>query len=151
MTTITAITYDSLGQITGQRSGLEENVFADLPEERRVVLTGEEGDLDEYYVSVSSKTLVYRGSAPSPEYEFDYGTKEWVRDLAKLQASAAQALRDERDSLLAASDWTQLPDVELNVEQVQAWTDYRQALRDLPAAYPEITSLDQVEFPVAPL
>jgi hypothetical protein len=39
-------------------------------------------------------------------------------------------LRMTRDSYLAASDWTQVPDAP--VDQA-AWAEYRQALRDLPA------------------
>lgn len=39
-------------------------------------------------------------------------------------------LRNERVKLLAASDWTQVPDAP--VDQ-QAWATYRQSLRDLPA------------------
>lgn len=38
-------------------------------------------------------------------------------------------LRDQRDALLSASDWTQLPDAPVDAE---AWAVYRQALRDLP-------------------
>jgi hypothetical protein len=41
-------------------------------------------------------------------------------------------IRFRRTPLLAACDWTQLPDAPLTSEQRQAWSDYRQALRDLP-------------------
>lgn len=40
-------------------------------------------------------------------------------------------LRKERNRRLAASDWTQLPDVPAKTRD--AWAAYRQALRDLPA------------------
>lgn len=40
-------------------------------------------------------------------------------------------LRQERDRLLAESDWTQMPDVPEATKT--AWQAYRQALRDLPA------------------
>jgi hypothetical protein len=43
-----------------------------------------------------------------------------------------QAMRIVRDNLLAASDWTQLPDAPCNA---QAWADYRQQLRDFPATW----------------
>lgn len=42
------------------------------------------------------------------------------------------AMRKIRDSLLAASDWTQTADAP--VDQ-QAWATYRQALRDAPASW----------------
>jgi hypothetical protein len=47
---------------------------------------------------------------------------------AETQAKAAE-VRQQRDDLLAQSDWTQVLDAP--VDQV-AWADYRQALRDVP-------------------
>lgn len=62
---------------------------------------------------------------PTSHHQFDYTLKQWVFDNAGAWASA----RAERNRLLAASDWTQLPDVPLATKQ--AWATYRQALRDL--------------------
>lgn len=42
----------------------------------------------------------------------------------------AAQVRAERNRLLAASDWTQLPDVPDAIRAV--WAAYRQALRDIP-------------------
>lgn len=42
----------------------------------------------------------------------------------------ASSVRAKRDSLLAASDWTQVADAP--VDQA-AWAAYRQALRDIPS------------------
>jgi hypothetical protein len=39
-------------------------------------------------------------------------------------------LREERNKRLAACDWTVLADSPVDI---QAWSEYRQALRDLPA------------------
>jgi hypothetical protein len=36
-----------------------------------------------------------------------------------------------RDYLLQATDWTQLPDVDLTQEQKDAWAAYRQSLREV--------------------
>jgi hypothetical protein len=57
----------------------------------------------------------------------------------------ASEIRAERNRLLAASDWTQLPDVPDQVRSV--WTTYRQALRDITAqlGFPE-----QINWPEAP-
>lgn len=48
----------------------------------------------------------------------------------------AAAARAHRDSLLAASDWTQLPDAPVDRE---AWATHRQKLRDIPSqkGFPE--------------
>lgn len=56
---------------------------------------------------------------------------------------AAQA-RAQRNSLLAASDWSQLPDVPVDKA---AWAAYRQALRDVPEqdGFPS-----NVEWPTKP-
>lgn len=40
-------------------------------------------------------------------------------------------IREERNALLAASDWTQLPNGPLDATQVAAWASYRQSLRDI--------------------
>ena len=59
-------------------------------------------------------------------------------------AQAAQSVRSQRDSLLAASDWTQVPDAP--VDQA-AWRTYRQALRDVTtqSGFPH-----EVTWPIAP-
>lgn len=41
-------------------------------------------------------------------------------------------MRHQRNLLLAASDWSQLPDAPVDKT---AWAAYRQALRDLPATW----------------
>ena len=50
-------------------------------------------------------------------------------DPGPSEEQLAAAARSERNRLLAASDWTQVPDAP--VDQ-QAWAEYRQALRDVP-------------------
>jgi len=59
-------------------------------------------------------------------------------------------LRSRRNQLLASSDWTQVADVALTVEQDTAWRDYRQALRDLPAGLRTADEVGAVEYPTAP-
>jgi len=56
-------------------------------------------------------------------------------------------VRAKRDSLLAASDWTQLADAPVNASEKVAWADYRQALRDVPQ---DFDSPDEVIWPEAP-
>lgn len=71
--------------------------------------------------------LVWLSGTPKPsQVELD---EAWpaVRD-----ALAWDAVRDERDRLLAACDWTQIPDAPLSVAEKQSWAVYRQALRDIP-------------------
>jgi len=42
-----------------------------------------------------------------------------------------QCIRAYRNRQLSASDWTQLPDVTLSSDEVEAWKQYRQELRDM--------------------
>lgn len=64
-------------------------------------------------------------------------------------------LRIARDLLLQQSDWTQLADVQATKtdDWKNAWTDYRQALRDLPSTYENLESYKDVEitYPTVPV
>ena len=62
----------------------------------------------------------------------------------------AGKLRTIRGGILIGSDWTQFPDSPLTTEKKAEWATYRQALRDIPAQYPNILSLDEVTWPLAP-
>ena len=70
---------------------------------------------------------------------FFYEEKQRRLDAKLAAEAAAEASRDYwaefrgiRDSLLFQSDWTQLADVSLPDDQKNAWSIYRQQLRDLP-------------------
>ena len=56
---------------------------------------------------------------------WDWESYSWQQD----RALAEKSVRAKRQSLLTASDWTQLPDVPL--ETKAAWAVNRQALRDI--------------------
>ena len=65
--------------------------------------------------------------------------------VAAIIPPSVDDIRAQRDSLLAACDWTQCRDVPDSVAAV--WQPYRQALRDLSkqAGFP-----DSITWPVAP-
>ena len=50
-------------------------------------------------------------------------------EVAAAKAAQHEAARAERDTLLTASDWTQVADAPVDTT---AWATYRQALRDIP-------------------
>jgi hypothetical protein len=56
-------------------------------------------------------------------------------------------VRRYRNELLTRCDWTQLPDAALAAEEKQAWSDYRQQLRDIPETF---LLPDEVIFPSEP-
>lgn len=80
-----------------------------------------------------------------------------AEDLAAIEAlavtRAAEAVedlktsnREQRNALLAASDWTQANDSPLAAEKKVEWASYRTALRNLPSSsdWPDVT------FPTEP-
>lgn len=58
-----------------------------------------------------------------------------VRAVHDALAYQTALMRQERNRLLANSDWVELPTAiaRLTAEQFSAWMTYRQALRDVPA------------------
>lgn len=61
-----------------------------------------------------------------------------------LPALTWDNIRDGRNGLLAASDWTQVADAPVDAA---AWAAYRQALRDVPQDY---STPDEVVWPTPP-
>lgn len=59
-------------------------------------------------------------------------------------------MRRHRNSLLRATDWTQMPDAPLTEQQRTAWAIYRQSLRDVPQNNANVASLDEVQWPSKP-
>lgn len=88
------------------------------------------------------ETLVFHDDGPVVTADELDALWRSVRD-----AEAWDAIRAERDRLLAACDWTQVADAPLTDADRQAWADYRQALRDIPQDY---ASADDVIWPEAP-
>ena len=64
-----------------------------------------------------------------------------------VSAQPFKLLREERNKLIAATDWTQLKDIDLDIIRERNWKNYRQALRDLPAkSNPKLDSLGDLDF-----
>jgi hypothetical protein len=60
-------------------------------------------------------------------------------------------MRNQRNQMLAQSDWTQMADSPLSIEQKTAWAAYRQQLRNLPAEIPsDIKNWFDIVFPTCP-
>jgi hypothetical protein len=80
------------------------------------------------------------------ENDIDAVTEVFSQTPPTLQYGEA-TVRSARDRLIAASDWTQLPDAPLTTTQKAAWKTYRQALRDVTAqaGFP-----DNVTWPKVP-
>ena len=62
-------------------------------------------------------------------------------------AEPARLLREERNRLIAETDWTQLKDIDLDIIRERNWKNYRQALRDLPAkSNPKLNSIGELDM-----
>ena len=82
-------------------------------------------DNTKYYIANNVAVLI--PPAPNEYCVFDFDTKQWVDP--RTDATQWVVVQSQRDTLLSASDWTQLSDVILsNKDQ---WITYRQELRDI--------------------
>jgi len=98
--------------------------------------------------------LGYHEAMPAPREPYITYETRWVKgddliyreeiisdrldETAKREAETKSS-RNKRNSLLTASDWTQLADSTLDNEGMVLWQGYRQALRDVP---------QQTDFPL---
>lgn len=108
-------------------------------------------DIREIIIEKESEkyTAIYfadRGETPNQE-EFKTKCEEVKKEFPLYK------LREERNNLLAQTDWIMLRDVKL--ENIGEWETYRQALRDLPKTQTnletdEIGNLLNVEYPTKP-
>ena len=59
-------------------------------------------------------------------------------------------LRQRRNTLLSASDWTQLPDTTLTTAEKTAWMNYRTELRNITNGLTTVADVEAVVFPTKP-
>lgn len=80
------------------------------------------------------------------ELEIDAEEKAWADGANDRLAAAHRATRND---LLAASDWTQMPDSPLADDAKTSWATYRTALRDLPT-HENWPLLEDADWPTQP-
>lgn len=85
---------------------------------------GEASGTDHYVVDGA---LVALPARPTQGHIFDYSIKQWIDP--RTAETQWVVVRAERNKLLVASDWTQMPDAPESNKA--AWATYRQALRDI--------------------
>jgi hypothetical protein len=91
-------------------------------------------------------------SAVEGKWSVDINTKQLVftphppADPAELYSH----LRSKRNTLLQKTDWTQFDNSPITAERKAAFAEYRQALRDLPAQYPNMQEYEDYEDVVWP-
>jgi len=91
---------------------------------------------DAEFQEVYETTPVLNGAVATQAWEIveKYTAEEKTAYVLKRDADAvvskAAAVRDDRNTKLSATDWTQVADAPVDKE---AWATYRQALRDITA------------------
>lgn len=76
---------------------------------------------------IQNNISVNKPIKPNEYFVFNYDTKQWVDP--RTNQTEWVVVRNKRERLLLASDWTQLPDVEITNKS--SWATYRQALRNI--------------------
>ena len=77
------------------------------------------------------------------EAELDAREKAWTDDAPARRMSL---LRDQRNQILAQTDWMGNSDVTMS----DAWKTYRQALRDITKQTPADDTLSNITWPTKP-
>lgn len=89
--------------------------------------------VDGAWVAFPPDVAQAKTSPPPYDCEWDHVNLVWIdkRSQQEAEAQAWASVRNERQQLLQASDWSILPDVPLNPSQKSQWAAYRQSLRDV--------------------
>lgn len=81
----------------------------------------------------------YIGPYTQPSYDSRTEVLDWNGSEYFIRPHNTQELedqwnkvREQRNQLLKDSDWTQISDYDLGLENKEQWATYRQELRDLP-------------------
>lgn len=131
-----AIYQSDTGEVIKVVTGPEDFCAAQCKTGQSWVDVGGESGTNHY---VSNGALVSFPDQPSKSHVFNYATRQWVAD----SAIAWSTVRAQRDKLLAASDFTQLPDTP---KDKHTWAVYRKALRDITTQSDPFN----ITWPVAP-
>lgn len=105
------------------------------------VAVGPENQPNATLVDPSDIRTVYNREYVDRDYKAPLVFFEYVRTRTD------EFMREQRNSLLAASDGKIAPD--MPEEMKQKWLDYRQQLRDLPADWADVPN-HLIQFPIAP-
>ena len=108
---------------------------------------------DDIYKNVKAGEGYVEGSYSTDNYIIVDGepvAKEATVISEQNKKQAQINLTAQRNSLLQGSDWTQVIDNPLTDAKKIEWQTYRQTLRDLPTAYTDIESIEEVIFPTKP-
>ena len=101
--------------------------------------------IEESYYDYDDEMFKTRNKKPQDHYKWTIA-KKWELDREGLLAE----LRMQRQGKLYECDWTQLDDAQLSITKKGEWTEYRQALREVPTNNSDVTHADNVVWPDQP-
>jgi len=105
------------------------------------------------WVSNVWETITYENNEDKPSrVDFETKLQELVDSQPKIRSKIHEILK-MRNTLLSASDWTQLGDVFINAEMHSKWKKYRKMLRELPESgidYDSDGNPLEVRWPINP-
>tara|TARA_B110000858_G_C17507614_1_gene338945 strand:+ start:52 stop:546 length:495 start_codon:yes stop_codon:yes gene_type:complete len=105
------------------------------------------------WVSNVWETITYENNEDKPpRVDFETKLQELVDSQPKIRSKIHEILKI-RNTLLSASDWTQLGDVFINAEMHSKWKKYRKMLRELPESgidYDSDGNPLEVRWPINP-
>ena len=100
-----------------------------------------------YYYKVSNGTFTYTGLPVNEHASWGFANSEWTWDASKV----TEEIRAKRNSLIANTDWTLLPDAPFTDAEVTEIRTYRQTLRDFPSTVTgNPATTDDVTWPTPP-
>lgn len=100
----------------------------------REIINDNGKDIDDLYTAEIVAMLV---PDPKGKAVFGSGWNGTAFSAPVPSVYSIEAIRKLRDAKLLESDWVQMGDVTLTDAKKAKWATYRQALRDLPASYPD--------------
>jgi hypothetical protein len=127
-----AIIFNKFGQILRVVTAPENAIMLQKTENELIKLY--DGDVINSYVEVDTLELVNFPEQPSKFHTWNWETKQWQEPENYQQLlfnEAAGKVKQERQRLLATTDWTDTVSASTRLENYNAWQFYRQQLRDI--------------------
>jgi hypothetical protein len=130
------ITYNTTtGEIFSNVLVESSEYFSPLPDSFTYLEVAESIDNAKYYIDPQSQQAVAFPDKPDQYHTWDWTTKTWqdVRTEQQKYDQAAALVKAERARLLSSSDWVVVKAVDQGTQVPEAWSIYRQQLRDITA------------------
>lgn len=100
----------------------------------------------EKMIALGIPVIVEQSNEERGEYAFASLSEEQQYQINKI-FGGWNAIKVQRNILLSESDWTQMADAPLTIGEKLLWSEYRQALRDIPQTF---ANPEDVIFPEKP-